>query len=339
MSESEDRQRKDPPDTHDSQPRAFRFKGGAKGVGDDGEEDGRYHDSRSSRKRHRPHRSSHHRSKRSKTSHLGDDPAQYSDSMRNLGPDRAFQESLFDALGDDEGAAFWEGVYGQPIHNYPKTYIDEETGELEHMGDEEYAQYVRRKMWEKSREGIEAAREKKRRDEAREKAKTREQDAEPKEPNEDASNFIFDFEIEASLRRSQRRKGRKRWQQLWNDYIHRWEELQTLAKDSNRTIDTGNLFLRNKIAWPVESGKRKDVKTEEIERFIKEGTDSIQSEDQSTENALLSALKLERVRWHPDKMQQRYGFMQIDETTMKGVTATFQVFDRMWNELRGTRKA
>jgi hypothetical protein len=149
---------------------------------------------------------------------------------------------------------------------------------------------------------------------------------------------VFDFEIEASLRRGQRRKDQKRWRELWKDYLERWKELQTLANDANRPADMENLFLRNKIAWPVESGKRKDLKPEEIEDFIRKGTEKSQAGHESSRDALAAALKVERVRWHPDKMQQRYGFMEIDETTMRGVTATFQVFDNIWHELQGSDK-
>ena len=320
-------------DEHDgSKSTSFRFKSGSN------VKEGRHDESKASRKRHRHHHSSRHRSKRARTTHLGDDPGQYGDSMRNLQPDRAFQESLFDAMGDDEGAAFWEGVYGQPIHNYPNTYVDEETGELEQMDDEEYAQYVRRRMWERSREGIEAAREEKRRERGKERKKAQEQEEQPEARNGAYNNFVFDFEIENSLRRGQRRKDQKRWQDLWKDYLRRWEELQSLAKESNRPSDTQNLSLRNKIAWPVESTQRKDVNSAEIERFVRKGTEHRYTEDQSSRDSLLAALKLERVRWHPDKIQQRYGFMNIDEGTMKGVTATFQVFDRMWNELRAAHK-
>lgn len=88
--------------------------------------------------------------------------------------------------------------------------------------------------------------------------------------------------------------------------------------------------MRNKIVWPVETGEHKDVKPEEIERFIVKAIQATASTDE-TENVLIKALKIERVRWHPDKVQQRYGFMDVDESTMAGVTSTFQVFDRMWN--------
>ena len=40
----------------------------------------------------------------------------------------------------------------------------------------------------------------------------------------------------------------------------------------------------------------------------------------------LQALKVERVRWHPDKVQQRFGGT-VDEGTMKVVTGVFQVVD------------
>src|SRR5436853_946524 len=78
--------------------------------------------------------SSHNRSKRRKTSSTGaDNPATCGDSIHTISPEAAFRESLFDAMADDEGAMFWESVYGQPIHNYPKTYVNQRTGKLEQM--------------------------------------------------------------------------------------------------------------------------------------------------------------------------------------------------------------
>lgn len=318
----------------------FRFKAG-------GAEDDDMKDDDSSRKRRRHHRHHHHRSSRHRSrrhkasSHIEDDPRGIPESMRDVDPDRAFRESLFDALGDDEGANFWEGVYGQPIHKYPNQYIDEETGELETMDEEEYAQYVRRKMWEKSREGVEAAREEARREKARRKAQEeRTRASEPQDQSSTAgphNNFVFDFEIEASLQRGQRRKDQKRWRELWKDYLKRWEALQDLVQTHEQRA-AGTLFLRNKIAWPVESGLRRDVNAEEIQRFVRSGAQSAETESESRANALASAVKSERVRWHPDKIQQRYGSLEIDETTMKGVTATFQVLDQMWNDLRDAKQ-
>jgi hypothetical protein len=311
----------------------FRFKDSSRSSVDTEEDSTR-------QKRRRHHHSFHGHRKRPKTTKEegGDDPSAYDDSASRLPPDSAFRESLFDALGDDEGAAFWEGVYGQPIHTYPNTYQDPDTGELEQMNEEEYAQFVRRKMWEKSWEGIETAKEEKRKEKEREKKRTCEEEKNKASSDKTASfGYVFDLEVENSLKRGEERKGKRRWKTLWEDYLRRWEELQQLAKDrTTRLADSKQLFLRNKIIWPVETSKRKDVKPEEIERFITKGSLSSKSTDEA-EDALLNALKAERVRWHPDKMQQRYGFMEIDEGTMAGVTATFQVFDRMWNDRRTKR--
>ena len=282
-----------------------------------------------SRKR-RHHHSRHHRHKRRKSTPPPlDDPSAYDDSTSKLPPEAAFRESLFDALGDDEGAQFWQGVYGQPIHTYPNTYVDEDTGELERMTEDEYAQFVRRKMWEKSWEGIEAAREEKRREERDRKNKQFE--AGDEKPDK-RYHSVFDFEVEESLRRGERRRHTKRWKALWLDYLKQWEDLQQLAQRPRIEGNEGEkLDLRNRIAWPVESGKRQDLAPEEIEKFINSGTMHA-GPSLDSEIALMSALKVERIRWHPDKVQQRFGRFNVDEKTMKGVTVVFQVFDRMWNE-------
>jgi hypothetical protein len=280
--------------------------------------------------------SSHSSRKRRKTAELGgDDPSGCDDSTSKLPPETAFRESLWDAMGDDEGAAFWEGVYGQPIHTYPNTYQDPQTGELEQMTEEEYAQFVRKKMWEKSWEGTEAAKEEKRKEKEQEKRKIREEEKKQKLSDKTTSfGYRFDLEVENSLARGEQRREKRRWKGLWESYLSRWEDLQQLAKDwATSLADSENLFLHNKIVWPVETGKRKDVKPEEIESFIVKAIQATAPTDE-IENVLIKALKIERVRWHPDKVQQRYGFMDVDESTMAGVTSTFQVFDRMWNQLR-----
>lgn len=42
--------------------------------------------------------------------------------------DDAFRDSLFDALADDEGAHYWESVYSQPIHVYPRPSVETPQG-------------------------------------------------------------------------------------------------------------------------------------------------------------------------------------------------------------------
>src|ERR1700742_2725384 len=114
----------------DERSRRFRFKSKS--------EDGRRSEGGlGSHKRRRHHHSSHGHRKRHRSSRRPDyEPQAQANNSTDLPPDQAFRESLFDAMGDDEGAAFWENVYGQPIHHYPDTYQDEETGELERMTDD-----------------------------------------------------------------------------------------------------------------------------------------------------------------------------------------------------------
>ena len=320
-------------DQHDhARASRFRFKRSSEQVNDNG-----HRDAGESRHRHEYQRRRHHhgRHKRRKVSN------DHTPVDSTLPPDVAFRESLFDALGDDEGAEFWQGVYGQSIHAYPRMYTDAETGQIEMMDDEQYAQYVRRKMWEKSAEGLEAAREAKRRGRKEEEQRRREERCAHKEHPKPSlqDNTIFDFEIEASLKRGQDRKEKKRWQDIWQDYLDRWKDLQAISEARRRSPadDNEQTFLRNKIAWPVQSGKCKDVSAGEIENFFDKVCLTIPTTSSAHASARTSVLKSERIRWHPDKIQQRYGFMQIEPSTMGIVTAVFQVLDRLWNEARDNK--
>ncbi|KAL9076597.1 MAG: hypothetical protein Q9161_000929 [Pseudevernia consocians] len=224
-----------------------------------------------------------------------------------MDPDAAFRESLFDALADDEGAAFWEGVYGQPIHTYSPYYPastsphDEEPDDpanpkLEKMTDEQYTAYVRRKMWEKSHEHVLEERRRRQKERKREKAK-------------DEERRKWQAGVEEALRRGEERRERNTWKGVWEGYLTGWKE------------------GKGKIFWPVESEKMEDVGTGEVDKFFKR-VGEVGGVD------LGDVLKKERVRWHPDKMQQRAGDEGLDGRTMKAVTAVFQIVDRLWREIR-----
>ena len=220
-----------------------------------------------------------------------------------MSSDAAFRESLFDALADDEGAAYWEGVYGQPIHTYSPYYYaaayddDAENPKLERMDDEEYTAYVRRKMWERSHEHI--VEERKRREEERVRKKVKEEEGRR-----------WQVGVEEALKRGEERRKRNRWRDAWERYLAGWNEGR-----------------KGRMSWPLESGQMDDVESGEVEKFFR-GVGGSGSVD------LGDVLKRERVRWHPDKMQQRAGEVGIDGDTMKMVTAVFQVVDRLWNEIR-----
>ncbi|RPA80872.1 hypothetical protein BJ508DRAFT_307071 [Ascobolus immersus RN42] len=255
---------------------------------------------------HRSHRSSHRSSRkyrhRDEYTPEPDIPAPGPED-----PDLAFRQSLFDAMADDEGAAFWESVYGQPLHTYPRPPPQRnERGELEEMNDDEYAAYVRQKMWEKSHEHI--LEERKRREEERERRKARDRE-EAKE---------WERRERERLHREKERRTRKSRQTMverWSQYVLQWQEVLA-AKDKEGV----------QPPWPVESGRLADVEKKRVEEFFLKGV---------KEGELEGALKMERVRWHPDKMQQRLG--TLDKEVLEAVTAVFQTVDAMWGELRGKK--
>ncbi|KAL4893067.1 hypothetical protein BDV59DRAFT_193271 [Aspergillus ambiguus] len=278
---------------------------------------------------HRRHR--HHRTKRHK---------HRSSSQRSASPDAtgpaplpaedAFRESLFDALGDDEGAAYWESVYGQPIHTYPVPQVPGPNGELEQMTDEEYAAYVRSRMWERTREGMLEEQERLRAERARQRRREQQREEEMRR------RHGFERDMEACLARGRERRRAKAWKGIWEEYVRSWEEVDKAAADAAAASaeDQGEgKRLRNLLFWPVESGKRRDVSRDAVREFMRHVPSA--SEDDDAE--LLAVLKAERVRWHPDKMQHRYGVLGIDEAVMRSVTEVFQIVDHMWSEAREKR--
>lgn len=302
----------------------FRFK---KKHRPDNEEDERHfhrHDG-SSRRSKRP-RHTHH------ANEVKDDPAAYDDtyipnaaSFKYANSDDAFRESLFDAMADDEGAAFWEGVYGQPINIYDRPKAEDERGKLEMMDDEQYAKYVREKMWEKSHQHIVEEREK--RERGREKAKERKKlDRETRKQWEQAEKArLKEYKQKGEMEARNRSRGR------WSEYLEDWtrimEGTQADVKGGRKRVKGS----QTSIPWPVESGELSDISREAVEQFFL----SASTGTEFRSGDFINILKLERVRWHPDKAQQRWGKCGLGEEELKGITAVFQAIDSLWVEYRG----
>lgn len=265
--------------------------------------------------RHRSERS--HRRPRHRRPRRDEDaaPAQgFADEGPALDPDAAFRESLFDAMADDEGAAYWEGIYGQPIHIYSQEVPNRETGELERMTDEEYAAHVRQKMWEKTHAGL--MEEKARRAKRREERARRDREAEERLEEERR----IQREVERSLKRGEERRKKKEWAERFREYGTGWESWDGGA---------------DKIPWPTKSGRRRDVDEEEVRAFFVRGLDL----EALGEKEFSAKLKEQRVRWHPDKVQQKLGGREkADERVMKDVTMVFQVIDTLYDDLRSKSK-
>ncbi|KAF2008669.1 hypothetical protein BU24DRAFT_402913 [Aaosphaeria arxii CBS 175.79] len=233
--------------------------------------------------------------------------------------DQAFRESLFDALADDEGAAYWEGVYGQPIHVYSDARQGPD-GELERMNDEEYADHVRTKMWEKTHQHI--IEERAARERERSKQKERRRQLEEEAEQEEAEREKVRRQMKESLKRGEERKRAREAEAAWGTYTKKWDHLKSNPDVEALLKDTK---LNDLIPWPVVSGRLKHVSKDEVEYFFEKSP--AWNEDAA------ALLKIERVRWHPDKMQQRFG-QHIDQELMKPVTAVFQVIDHLWNQRR-----
>ncbi len=252
-----------------------------------------------------------HRSKRSKESHEHNEPEGKFEHEQGLDPETMFRESLFDAMADDEGAAFWEGVYGAPIPPVP-TKEDPITGELERMTEDEYAEYVRMEMWKKTNQAKLEEMERRRAKREEDKKRTDEEKRTLREQME------FQRKMDESLRKGRERKERAAngaaWKSKWDVYEKTWESLRTNPETST------------KIPWPIYSGFMRDVNKGNIELFLVNAPTS----GRPNRAELAKVLKAERVRWHPDKMQQRLG--KLDDNVLKKVIEVFQIVDWLWTE-------
>lgn len=302
----------------------FRFKKKRRSGGDEEKRERRHrhhHHHRESESSSRPSKRRRHSHERKKT---GDDPSAYDDtylpnvsSTQYADPDEAFRQSLFDAMADDEGAAFWEGVYGEPINNYPRPQVKNERGMLEQMDDEEYAAYVREKMWEKSHQHIVEERERR----GREKEEKKRREREERIAWEHAEK-----EIQREDKQRRQRKHRSDLQKRWDEYLHNWARI---ADESRVDVDNDGGERKvplDNIPWPTRSGKLLDLSQDAIEEFFL----SAPTGTAPNREGFTDMLKLERVRWHPDKAQQRWGKSGLSEEELKGITAVFQAIDSLW---------
>lgn len=271
-----------------------------------------------------------HRTDRARTSRpsrgsgAGGSPLNEASYTKQNGPgdDDIFREALFDALSDPEGAEYWERLYGQPIHVYPRPVgVNRETGQREPVTDAEYVAYVRRKMWEKTHEGYMESRKKRMEEQGRRLQEEAEQrEAEERRKADDRrrteARRRVEEDIDRALRRAEKRKQKQTEGLAFADYVTHWN-----AWDGDQAT----------IPWPTENGSPEGITERGVRSFFLRGLD-LQGLGTRAFNA---KLKEHRVRWHPDKMEQRMGGRtKVDEATMADITMTFQVIDTLYNDTR-----
>jgi len=250
----------------------------------------------------------------------------------------AFQTSLFDALADDEAASYWESVYSQPIHVYSRPIQQTESGELQDMDDETYAAYVQRKMWEKQNPEIVIERdrmERKRKEEKEAKERRREEfvRARQQEAWDHAGRARGSRDGEDDDRPSSRKSKPHEpddevYARAWAAYLSAWDALVLALAKAQSPSDQPKPPSK-RIPWPTLQNR--PATRPNIEAFMRHAPST--SGDDKISAGRLQALKVERVRWHPDKVQQRFAGA-VDEGTMKVVTGVFQVVDSLVEEER-----
>lgn len=205
------------------------------------------------------------------------------------------------------------------------------------MTEDDYVDYVRAKMWERSHQHV--LEERARREEARaerqrgERLRQRQRMGERDEEEGRKERQGWHESVEEVLRRGEERRRVGRWKGVWRKYVDGWEGMRW-AEDE--TADRPNISLKERIPWPVESGAWRDVlRTGEVDRFFERAPLAAHAAGGADGGKMVDVLKKERVRWHPDKIQQRAGASGTDPETLKMVTAVFQVIDRLWVEARG----
>ena len=179
------------------------------------------------------------------------------------------------------------------------------------MTDDEYATYVRARMWEKSHAHI--VEERRRREEQR--LRRKEQEGQRRD---------WERDVEDALRRGEEKRRKNRWKDAWGRYVRGWEALSSSGHGQGQK-------MKDQIPWPVETGRYHDVDREQVEIFFRHAP---QSEQASEGFDLGRVLKLERVRWHPDKFLRKAGGDGLNGEIVAMVTAVFQIIDRLWSEVR-----
>lgn len=233
-----------------------------------------------------------------------------------------------DALSDADGAAYWQRVYGVDLSTIPRTKTDRITGTTERTTDDERVAYARRMIFE-AQKAPRVIREEERYRKRMEEARRRDEEARAAEKERrerkqrvraaEAEKRRMQEEIERSLRRGEERKKRTEMKRKFDEYSKRWAEW-----DGEQTM----------IPWPTLTGARNGITEREIRSFLVRGLElkTVGPKEFS------ARLKEQRVRWHPDKMQQRMGGKDnVDKGVMADITMTFQVIDTLYDDTRESK--
>lgn len=247
-------------------------------------------------------------------------------------PDAFFREALFSSIKDPAAAKHWEEVYGQPLHIYPRTQISQ-TGKTVVLDDDAYAEFVKEEMWKNTSENLERQRSKASQERVwrEERHRLQEKLREYRKARLRKQGMLEEDQtmvVEEGQTEEVDQPKVNAWELAWDRYQKGWAALLANAGtvhnvDKDRDPHEHAHAL---IPWPVLSGRFDDVAKESVEEFFQNAPPA--------NIKLLTLLKTDRVRWHPDKMQQQFGARKLDGETLRHVTAVFQIIDRMYSDLK-----
>lgn len=138
-------------------------------------------------------------------------------------------------------------------------------------------------------------------------------------------------EEEEAARRAREQRARERAEAVqrkgdesWARYSRDWRNL--------RRIDVAHLDedLRDTLPWPVLSGRWQDVDEASVSDFVKHAPGAVFKDSRE----FRKVVRKELLRWHPDKISQRFPTARDHDQVMRLATTVTRVVKRLLTETR-----
>lgn len=242
--------------------------------------------------------------------------------------ERAFREKLFDAMEIDFGQDTAYTHFNSYAHipsrwrKRSPTGLDETDGppDPNSMSDEQYAEYIREGMWEKTHKA-EA--------EERQKRKERAQERREKEKRLREESKRLEAEAIEKRRRKREEKDKRKLRDTWMAYESRWLTLQNAAASSTIVPDSLDFGF---FPWPTHPPPHTiDALTKDsISAFV---LSDLHSGDKTNKQRLRDALLL----YHPDRFESKYmAFVREQDRAMvkEGVGRVIRALNALTEEGR-----
>lgn len=207
----------------------------------------------------------------------------------------AFRAKLFDEMELDAGLDATEAKFSG--YYMPNRWKDrtgfEGSGSIPQsktaMDDEEYAEYIRRGMWERTHKAERVAREQQEKERKERKDKERKLREKTKE--------LENEEVERR-RRNREAKANQQFVEGWTAYERRWSELQQATTTASLVPASMDLHA---LPWPIAQPITSidDLTTEAVSAFL---LSHLHSADKPKRARLREALLL----YHPDRFEGRF---------------------------------